>query len=669
VYIKPGKTFIMKKKILNNSIKGISLWLAFLIWISCLSVQTYVLQAQPIPFTRGVNLTGWFQASGSEQILFTRYTRTDFEQIKSLGCDVIRLPINLHYMTGGAPDYIIDPLFYHFLDEAVNWATELNMHLILDNHTFDVTTDTDPNVGFILKKVWTQMAVHYNSSTDLIYYEILNEPHGIADAQWNAIQQQVIDAIRMVDTTHYIVVGPANWNSYTNLDEMPVFTDSKLIYTFHFYDPFLFTHQGASWTDPSMEPLSGVPFPFKADSMPSFPASLKNTWIESEFDNYSVTGTVAHVKVLIDQAVQFKISRNVRLFCGELGVFMPNSSNYHRAFWYETVRKYLEEKGISWTTWDYHDAFGLFRKGSNELFNHDLNVPLLNALGLIVPEQTAFLLKPDSMGFMVYTDYVGPQIYQSGSGGGLLRYYSGDEPNNGTYCISWSGADQYGAIGFDFVPDKDLSRLRQEDFAIDLMIRGNSGLTSFDLRFLDTKTTDPGDHPWRMDLTVDAGITGFDNRWHHLYIPLSSFTEQGAWDNDEWYMPEGKFDWKAIDRLEIVAEQQNMAGDLWFDNIHITNLDTARIFADSFFSSVQSPPAGRPSIMVYPNPAGDFLYFQGETYSPLSVTITDLMGRIRVRKTVSRQHALDISALPPGVFIVTVVEEENNPEVRKILKL
>jgi hypothetical protein len=100
------------------------------------------------PFHRGVNLTGWFQAGSARQIQFTRFAEQDFLDIKSLGCDVIRLPINLHFMTDGAPDYTVDPLFFHFLDQVVDWCEELELHLILGNHTFDVrfidTKTADP---------------------------------------------------------------------------------------------------------------------------------------------------------------------------------------------------------------------------------------------------------------------------------------------------------------------------------------------------------------------------------------------------------------------------------------------------------------------------------------------------------------------------------------------
>jgi len=145
--------------------------------------------AEDVPFTRGINLTNWFQVSGAREINFSRYTKHDFEQIRDLGCDVIRLPINLHSMTSGEPDYIIDPLLYDLLDQVVNWAAELNINLIIDNHTFDPAVPTESSIGPVLIKVWSQMAEHYKNSSDYIFYEVLNEPHVISDNVWNTIQQ------------------------------------------------------------------------------------------------------------------------------------------------------------------------------------------------------------------------------------------------------------------------------------------------------------------------------------------------------------------------------------------------------------------------------------------------------------------------------------------------
>ena len=144
------------------------------------------------------------------QIQFTKFTKQDFINIKRLICDVIRLPINLHHMTSGLPNYIIDPLFFYFLDQIIDWAEELELHLILDNHTFDPAESKNPGIVYALIPVWTQIAQRYKDRSTYLYYEVLNEPHGISDVKWNEIQQEVVEAIREVDRKHTIIVGPAD---------------------------------------------------------------------------------------------------------------------------------------------------------------------------------------------------------------------------------------------------------------------------------------------------------------------------------------------------------------------------------------------------------------------------------------------------------------------------
>jgi endoglucanase len=610
-------------------------------------------QSTGTPFSRGVNLSMWFQESSPQQIQFSKYTKKDFEQIKSLGCDVIRLPINLHAMTGGSPDYTIDPLFFYFLDEAVNWAEELDMHIIIDNHTFDPAVSTSPLIGNILVPVWKQMASHMKNRSALVYYEILNEPHGINEIAWNAIQKMVIDSIRSVDQFHTIVVGPANWNSYTSLAAMPAYADTNLIYTFHFYDPFIFTHQGASWASPSMVDLAGVPFPYNAATMPACPPSLAGTWIQNEMNAYASTGTAAHVKSLIDSAVNFKNKRNVRIFCGEFGVYIPNSNNDDRTAWYEIVRKYFEEKGIAWTSWDYQGGFGLFEKGTDEMFDYDLNIPLINALGLTAPPQSDFTVIPDSAGFDLYRDYFGPQIFQSSSTvSGSLNFYSSDSPADGNYCIRWADALQYESIGFDFKPTRDLSFLKNDAYVLDFRVRSSSPGLRFDVRFIDTKTG-PSDHPWRMRKTITSSVAAWDGAWHQVRIPLTGFTEQGSWDGS-WYNPVGAFDWKAVDRFEIVAEDNSLAGEeVSFDDIHIAPLSPA--FAEQ--NSVV--PKECKLLQNYPNPfnPNTTINYQLSTNSLVTITIYDMIGRETAVLVNEHQQAgtrsveWNAANLPSGIYL------------------
>jgi endoglucanase len=644
----------MKKKMQNQKLFTI-------VFLIAASIQCGRAQ---VPFSRGVNLTNWFQASSAQEIQFTKFTKQDFINIKSLGFDVIRLPINLHAMTSGSPDYIIEPLFFSFLDSAVTWAEELQIHLLLDNHTFDPAANTDPEIGPVLVKVWTQMAEHYKNRSGYIYYEILNEPHGILDQLWGQIQQSAIDAIREIDSIHTIIVGPAGWNSYNNLNAMPRYSDTNLIYTFHFYDPFMFTHQGASWTDPSMVPLSGVPFPYDPVTMPSCPPELTGTWIESSLNNYANDGTIDRVKGLLGLAVSFRDNRDVPLFCGEFGVYIPNSEDSDRVFWYKTVSDYLELNGIPWTMWDYTGGFGLFEKGSPEMFEYDLNIPLVEALGLNVPEQKEFVIEPDSTGFDIYFEYIAEKISSSSwAGNGIINYYNTQDPFAGNYSMKWSDGDQYNFVGFDFKPDKDISYLVENGYVINFSIRGNIPGAKFDIRFLDTKTSEPGDHPWRMRYTMTDNIAPWDGEWHPVSIPLSSFTEHGSWDNNTWYNPVGAFDWTAIDRFEIVAEQSSMNGvEFDFDNLRVTDAPLSVISKRRI-----NEDAGL--ITIYPNPVSQEMgiLYKVEEDGPIEISIFDITGQkiamLVNEKRTSGDYTLILNirdidgiALPAGVYFCRIAE-------------
>ena len=602
------------------------------------------------PFSRGVNITGWFQASGPRQIQFSQYSKKDFENIKSLGCDAIRLPVNLFHMTSGNPDYTIDPLFLSMLDQALDWAEELRLYLIIDNHTSDDLASQNPNLETALVKVWTQLANRYKDRSDYILYEIMNEPNGSAmtTQKWGQIQQSAINAIRLSDTRHTIIVGGAGYNSYNELAALPVYTDNKLIYTFHFYDPFVFTHQGASWPSPSMVSLANVPFPYNASTMPAVPSDLVGTWVGSALNNYINEGTVAKIKSLIDIAVAFRTARNIKLYCGEFGVYIPNSKNTDRCFWYSEVRKYLEEKNIAWTIWDYKGGFGLFEKGTNEDFRYDVNIPLIQALGLTEPPQQTYVQRPDSVGFSIYTDYIGENISDASyASGGTVDFYSANSPNYGRYCLMWSGSNQYGTVGFNFTPDKDLSQLRAQNYALSMMIKGDSPGAKFQLRFTDTKTAVAGDHPWRMNFTVDETIAAWDNKWHKVFIPLTRFAEGGSWDNGTWYNPTNSFDWKSVDQFSLVAEQAALTGKtFWLDNIQISNMDTARVN-----TGIVDINSDKTAVTVYPNPAVDYTSIQ--TSEEVHQIILFNISGIPVKK-ITGSKTVPLGDIPPGIYMAII---------------
>lgn len=521
-------------------------------------------QAAPQPpFSKGVNLTQWLEQPSVRSIQFTRFDKSDFQFLKALGADVVRLPIKLHDMTSGAPDYRIDPLFFQFLDRIVDWAEELGIHLIIDNHSFDSSRPTEANIEQILLKVWPQVAAHYKNRSDLILYEVLNEPHGIDPLAWGAIQGRVVQAIRAVDPRHAIVVGGADWNSYRELDRLPAYPDPNLIYTFHFYDPFLFTHQGAEWTD--QKSIAGIPFPPDPARMPSRAGLNLGNWQAKVFDNYQRDGSPQAVEALLDIPARFAAKRQVRVFCGEYGAYMRVCPPADRVRWYEFARTALEKRNIAWTSWDYSGGFGLFEGPNDSDFSSRINLPLVRAMGFAEPPQGAPAAGPETAPLEIYADY-SPRGIRSGVWGdaAYADYYCQDRPAAGQFCIRLAKPARYQAAAFAFDRPRDLSRIREQGGAVELKLRSAGQPGKLELRLVGAE--DGAALPWRNAAPVELAGSG---GWQTLRIPLADLRETGAWKG-KWFPGKGLFDWKSVAKLEIVAEFADLKqSEVWLDDIRI----------------------------------------------------------------------------------------------------
>lgn len=580
--------------------------------------SVFFLSAQ-IPFSRGVNLTGWFASNSAQSIPFTKFTKNDLVNIKSMGCDVIRQPIILHNMTNGAPDYEIDPLVFKYLDQVINWTEELQINLILDNHSVDVAqskTVEDP-----LLKIWIQMARHFKHRSTSIFYEILHEPNTMLPSDWEAIQAKVVDSIRAYDTKHTIIVTGAAWGGISGLKLLKKLEDPNLIYSFHFYDPFLFTHQGASWANPPMVDLANVPFPYDETRMPDCPASLKGTWVEASLDSfYKTEGTVAKLKSTIDEAVDYATTNGVKIFCGELGVYNQTSIDYDRVKWYRVVTDYLKEKSIPFTTWDYQREFGLFIKGSREMFEYDLNRPLVEAIGFTPPPFKEYVFTADTIPFEIYTDFSGKGIQANLPAGGEIDIISPDA-RQGEVGIYITDITQYTFLDFDFKMTRDLSKLVEADYTIDFWFKADAPNSDIVLRFLDTRSDDPEDHPWRKDFTINSTLAPFDGQWHFVQVKLKDFIDAGSWDGS-WFDSTNSFDWKAVDRMQIVAESMALTGKkFWFDDIRIDG--TPLTVVD------QKMDPNPFKAIVFPNPMSEnaTLHYDLSEAGLVNVAIYDLAGK------------------------------------------
>lgn len=564
--------------------KSIRTFLSVCILISCFfaTAQNTNQKLTQAPFHQGVNMTTWFELWSKGVGNLNYYDKSDLENLKSLGADVIRLPVHFDNLSSGAPDYVINPLTWKYLDQVVSWCEELQIYIIIDDHSFN-GIDKYPDEKTIanhLQKVWPQIAQRYKDRSNYVIYEILNEPTDIDVSTWNRIQGNALETIRKFDKTHTVVVTGTDWGGAGSLRKVKVYNDNNLIYSFHFYSPFVFTHQGASWTSKEETALSAIPFPYDKTRMPQLPKELKGTWMDDELkSNYKNNGTVEALRKEMEIAYNFSKKNNVPVWCGEMGAYNLNSLPEDRVRWYETVGSLLHEYNIPFTVWGFGGGFGLYRKNTSEQFPYDLDPQILSALKFTVPKDAGSPIPKDAhelqFPFTIYDDMVAKGI-RVDNWGDVVKETLMDctsVPASGDYCIRWGNCKQYEALSFLFNSHISLSQVDKEHTYLSFKIRTKSA-AFFDVRFMNPETSTT--EPWRLSYTLSSNDYASDGAWHTVVIPLSSFKETGAWSSNKnkWLPAEDKFDWNEIGILQFCTEKTAVRGDVFIDDIQLINIPT-----------------------------------------------------------------------------------------------
>jgi licheninase len=164
----------------------------------------------------------------------------------------------------------------------------------------------------------------------------------------------MIAAIRSHDSVRSIIFGDIQWYGITPLSQRQPLSDDNVIYAFHFYDPFIFTHQGATWAN--LGTTHDIPFPYTAERWSERFVDLGFTpfmesWILGEARNYYRTGHPEALYNRIATAKQWAVDNNRPIICNEFGVYDAASRLEDRARYYSELIDIFRELEIPWQHW------------------------------------------------------------------------------------------------------------------------------------------------------------------------------------------------------------------------------------------------------------------------------------------------------------------------------
>jgi len=323
-------------------------------------------------FRRGANLGNYLESPVGQSWGIT-VSADEFSIMKREGFDHVRVPARWSDYTGPGPDFAISPAFFARVDFVVTNALAARLAVILNMHHFDAfTSDPDGQTDKFLA-IWKQIAAHYANFTNRLAFELLNEPKDAATTlKINPIFERAIAEIRRTNPQRTIFTGPGKWNQIGELKNLVLpANDDNLIVTVHCYDPFYFTHQGATWAGPDPK-VTGIQFPGPpAQPLVPDPSLKLNPWVVDWIHRYNTLPTAQNPSSPLAFTGELKLARawsdyyGRPVHVGEFGCF-TKADPESRARFYEAFRRACDENQLGWAIWDWSAGFRYWDKAKNQ---------------------------------------------------------------------------------------------------------------------------------------------------------------------------------------------------------------------------------------------------------------------------------------------------------------
>lgn len=243
--------------------------------------------------------------------------------------------------------------------------------------------------------------------------EPVNEPPQACGAPaWDGVQRDLLAAARAAAPGLGLTATGACGSMVPGLaalDPGPLAGFEPLTWIVHFYEPYLFTHQGAPWMrgEPIYRALNAVPWPSRAGTIEATLAATRRrmagdaersaaekeaAWAETEakmreyFDARPDRRFLAHgLSGVRDWARTHGVPAD-RILVGEFGALRSDrryvaAGAADRARYLRDLRETIEEYGFGWAYWNLFDGFGLVTDDTTRTFDPDI----VAALGLRMP--------------------------------------------------------------------------------------------------------------------------------------------------------------------------------------------------------------------------------------------------------------------------------------------
>lgn len=351
-----------------------------------------------IPRWRGFNIVDLFSTSVRWKEFFPmddgRIAEEDFEMIKELGFNFVRIPMSYLFFGKGLFGRTPDPDRFFLMDRVVELGQNHGVHVMLAFHRapgYCVTQESqfdfpergnlfendDDRADFI--KWWRTIAERYRGvPAEALSFDLLNEPMNIDDVAFERTFLPAIEAISSVSPNRMIhIEGSLRWgiDSFI-LQPAPasIATLPNVINSVHLYDPVPLTHYQCPWMP--------LPLEFQAPTWPYEPIPRKRVE-PAESGHGRIWDKEALRNLLTPYLELVAVGHNVHV--GEMGAYSKVAHDVYLAYMKDVVDLF-DEYGLGYALWNFRGPFGVVDTGRTdaeheEFHGHQLDRGLVEVLG------------------------------------------------------------------------------------------------------------------------------------------------------------------------------------------------------------------------------------------------------------------------------------------------
>ncbi|TIW33725.1 MAG: glycoside hydrolase family 5 protein [Mesorhizobium sp.] len=384
--------------------------MAALLALGALALPTY---AATFSMKRGLNLDQWTTWTGEEKwndpnaiLPYPEWRKflkeDDLKALKDAGFDFLRMPVDPSPFLSEETLALRDDLYASVLDSA-RMINRAGLKVIVDMHLIPAGGNRKIGMGEVMDDPGTfdayvdmvrKMArTLSNEDPGQVAVEPMNEPIVDCDGDgtnlWPERQKKLFAAARSSATRLTLILTGACYSNAASLARIDpkLIADDNIIWSFHSYDPFLLTHQGATWAGDFIRYVTGLPFPLTAVPQGQLDVALDTirARIRAEAPWTRRSGMLAYLddqvasmdsddKLLGIMDAPFKTVeawakangiRPENITLGEFGMIRQEYGNAYvmpaeyRAAYVSQMIWRAEAHGFSWSVWGYGGAFGI----------------------------------------------------------------------------------------------------------------------------------------------------------------------------------------------------------------------------------------------------------------------------------------------------------------------